>query len=119
PGYFYPVTLVSDVADGVPLVDEEQFGPALPIVTYARLEDAIAAANRGPYGLGGSVWTADPERGEAGAERPECGTAWVNCHMDLSHAAPFGGVKSSGLGRENGRWGIDEYCDLQVISRAR
>jgi acyl-CoA reductase-like NAD-dependent aldehyde dehydrogenase len=81
--------------------------------------DAVARANRSHYGLSGSVWTADVAQGEAIARRLECGTAWVNQHMELRHEAPFGGWKWSGVGRENGGWGIDEYCELQVISSTR
>ena len=119
PGYFYPPTIVTDVTDGVRLVDEEQFGPVLPIMTFRSVDDAVARANRSHYGLSGSVWTADVARGETIARQLECGTAWVNQHMELRHEAPFGGMKWSGVGRENGRWGIDEYCELQVISSTR
>jgi acyl-CoA reductase-like NAD-dependent aldehyde dehydrogenase len=119
PGYFYPPTLVTDVAEGVRLVDEEQFGTALPVIPYHDLDDALAQANRTHYGLGGSVWTADVAKGEELAERLECGVAWVNQHASLPPTAPFGGVKWSGVGRENGRWGIEEFCELQVVNAAR
>ncbi|HLK12325.1 MAG TPA: aldehyde dehydrogenase family protein [Candidatus Binatia bacterium] len=119
PGYFYPPTLVTDVGEGVRLVDEEQFGPALPVIPYRDLDDAFAQANHTHYGLGGSVWTADPARGEALAQRLECGTAWVNQHLSLSPRIPFGGVKWSGIGRENGPWGVDEFCELQVVNVAK
>jgi hypothetical protein len=65
PGYFYPITLVADVTDGVPLVDEEQFGPALPIIRYSDVDEVIERANRNPAGLGGSVWSSRPGEGEA------------------------------------------------------
>ena len=116
PGYFYPPTLVTGIGEGVRLVDEEQFGTALPIIPYSDVEDALAQANRSHYGLGGSVWTADIARGEEIAQRLECGTAWVNQHIETGAFAPFGGMKWSGIGRENGRWGIEEFCDLQVVS---
>jgi len=115
-GYFYPPTLVTDVGEGVRLVDEEQFGTALPIIPYRHVDDALAQANRSHYGLGGSVWTRDVAAGEALAQRLECGTAWVNQHIDTGAFAPFGGVKWSGLGRENGRWGLEEFGELQVVS---
>jgi acyl-CoA reductase-like NAD-dependent aldehyde dehydrogenase len=118
PGFFVPPTLVTDVAADLPLVREEQFGPVLPILPYREVDDAIAAANATPYGLCGSVWTRDAGRGAAIARRLECGTAWVNQHLELSPEAPFGGVKWSGIGYENGLWGIDGYCDLQVIQVA-
>jgi acyl-CoA reductase-like NAD-dependent aldehyde dehydrogenase len=119
PGYFYPPTLVTDVGEGVRLVDEEQFGTALPVIPFRDVDDALAQANRTHYGLGGSVWTRDPERGEALARRLECGTAWVNQHTNVSARVPFGGMKWSGVGRENGPWGIDEFCELQVVNVAR
>jgi len=119
PGYFYPPTIVTDVGEGVRLVDEEQFGTALPVIPYRDLDDALAQANRTHYGLGGSVWTNDVARGEEIAQRLECGTAWVNQHMSMSAKVPFGGVKWSGLGRENGKWGIEEFCELQVVNAAR
>jgi acyl-CoA reductase-like NAD-dependent aldehyde dehydrogenase len=119
PGYFYPPTLVTDVGEGTRLVDEEQFGTALPVIPYRDLDDVLGQANRTHYGLGGSVWTNDTARGEEIAERLECGTAWVNQHLNLSGKVPFGGVKWSGLGRENGRWGIEEFCELQVVNTAK
>jgi acyl-CoA reductase-like NAD-dependent aldehyde dehydrogenase len=119
PGYFYPPTLVTDVGESVRLVDEEQFGTALPVIPYRDLDDAFAQANRTHYGLGGSVWTSDVAKGEALAERLESGTAWVNQHLALAPNIPFGGVKWSGIGRENGPWGVDEFCELQVVNAAR
>ena len=119
PGYFYPPTLVTDVGEGVRLVDEEQFGTALPVIAWRDLDDVVAQANRSHYGLGGSVWTRDVARGEELAARLECGTAWVNQHFNVTANMPFGGVKWSGIGRENGRWGLEEFCDLQVVSVAR
>jgi acyl-CoA reductase-like NAD-dependent aldehyde dehydrogenase len=107
---------VADLGEGVRLVDEEQFGTALPLVPYRDVDDALAQANRSHYGLGGSVWTRDVRAGEDLARRLECGTAWVNHHMTTGAFAPFGGMKWSGLGRENGRWGIEELSDVQVIS---
>ncbi len=117
-GFFYKPTIVADLAAEARLVAEEQFGPALPIVPYRDLDDALAQANATRFGLSGSVWSADVARAAEVARRLECGTVWVNKHMDLSHDAPFGGVKWSGVGRENGHWGIDEYCDLQVVNVA-
>jgi acyl-CoA reductase-like NAD-dependent aldehyde dehydrogenase len=116
PGFFYPPTIVADVPPDARLVLEEQFGPVLPVVRVDDVDTAVARANDGPFGLSGSVWTADVERGEAIARRLVCGTTWVNAHMDLGHDAPFGGRKWSGVGHENGPWGIDGYCDWQVVN---
>ena len=115
-GYFYPPTIVGDVGEGVRLVDEEQFGTALPILKYSRLEDAIEQANRTHYGLGGSIWTGNLTRGMELVQELECGTGWVNHHMDITPYAPFGGCKWSGLGYENGRWGYDEFTEMQVVN---
>lgn len=118
-GYFYEPTIVTDVSDGVRLVDEEQFGPALPIVEYTDIDDALRRANSGMFGLGGSVWSADTERAAAVAQRLETGLSWVNTHTALSPALPFGGAKWSGLGTEGSPRGLDGYSDFQVIYRAR
>lgn len=114
-GYFYPVTLVADVDHGVPLVDEEQFGPVLPIIRYSDVEAVIAKANDSPFGLGGSVWSRDLDAARALASRLECGTAWVNKHGAIQPNAPFGGVKGSGLGVEFGEEGLAEYTTIQTV----
>jgi acyl-CoA reductase-like NAD-dependent aldehyde dehydrogenase/prolipoprotein diacylglyceryltransferase len=118
-GYFYPPTLVTGLAEGVRLVDEEQFGPALPILTYRDLEEAVERANRTRYGLSGSVWSADPERAAEVAGRLECGTAWVNQHLAILPNAPFGGAKWSGLGVENGPWGLLGFTEIQTLHIAK
>lgn len=114
-GYFYPITLVADVSDGCPLVDEEPFGPILPIIRFSDVEDAIARANNSSNGLGGSVWSADVEKATQLASRLECGTAWVNNHAMLHPGAPFGGVKDSGIGVEFGQYGLEEYTSIQTL----
>ncbi|QJP06582.1 aldehyde dehydrogenase family protein [Pseudomonas multiresinivorans] len=119
PGYFYPPTLVSGVAAGVALVDEEQFGPVLPVIPFRDEEDAIAQANASPYGLGASVWTRDLARGEAIAERLEAGLAWVNQHGHIQPGAPKGGHKWSGLGYEGGQRGYEAFSELQVLNISR
>src|SRR5690349_15400466 len=114
--YFYPPTIVTEARPGMTLVDEEQFGTALPILKYNRLEEALEQANRTHYGLGGSVWTGDVARGTELVQELECGTGWVNHHMDITPYATFGGCKWSGLGYENGRWGYDEFTEMQVVN---
>jgi acyl-CoA reductase-like NAD-dependent aldehyde dehydrogenase len=116
PGYFLPPTIVTDVGPGIRLVDEEQFGTALPVIKYRNIDDAFEEANQTHYGLGGSVWTSNLERGEQLVQRLESGTGWVNHHMDILPNVPFGGSKWSGLGYENGRWGYEEFTELQVVN---
>lgn len=115
-GYFLPYTLVADVTDGMRIVDEEQFGPLLPIIRYSDLDDAIERANGLEVGLGGSVWSSDPARAAEIAARLECGTAWVNAHGPISPDVPFGGVKCSGIGVEFGEEGLKEYTTIQVVN---
>ncbi|WP_333748669.1 aldehyde dehydrogenase family protein [Streptomyces sp. IBSBF 2394] len=106
PGYFFAPTVLADVPPDSPVVTEEQFGPVLPVLPYDSLDDAVEAANGTRYALGGSVWSADPERAEAVADRLECGTAWINHHAELSLAQPFAGAKESGVGVAGGPWGL-------------
>lgn len=106
---------IADLHNGDPLVDEEQFGPALPIIKFNDLDDAITAANDSPNGLGGSIWTSDIQRERELAGRLECGSVWINKLGAIQPNAPFGGVKSSGLGVEFGDEGLAEYTDIQVV----
>ncbi len=114
-GYFYPITLVADVDNGVRLVDEEQFGPVLPIIRYRDLDEVIRRANDNPAGLGGSVWSGDPEKARAVALQLECGSVWINKHGAIQPNAPFGGVKQSGIGVEFGVDGLKEFTTIQTV----
>ncbi|MEX0956716.1 MAG: aldehyde dehydrogenase family protein [Rhizobiaceae bacterium] len=114
-GLFFPPTIIADLTNDDPLVAEEQFGPALPIIKYSDLEEAIAAANDSPNGLGGSVWSKDIDKARAVARRMQCGSVWINKHGAIQPNAPFGGVKKSGLGVEFGEEGLAEYTDIQVV----
>jgi acyl-CoA reductase-like NAD-dependent aldehyde dehydrogenase len=116
-GYFYPPTLVTEISDQECLVTEEHLGPLLPILPFREVDEAVARANDSPFGLCGSVWTNDLERGCALAARLECGTSAVNRHGDYHPAAPFGGMKWSGLGRENGKTGLEGCMEMQVVMR--
>lgn len=115
PGYFYPVTLVADIDHGCKLVDHEQFGPALPIIRYTDLADAIAKANDNPAGLGGSVWGRDIAKAKQVASQLECGSVWINKHGAIQPNAPFGGVKQSGIGVEFGAEGLKEFTTIQTV----
>ncbi|MCB1710054.1 MAG: aldehyde dehydrogenase family protein [Halioglobus sp.] len=118
-GYFFPVTIVADIADDTRLVAEEPFGPILPILKFSDVEDALRRANDSNNGLGGSVWSADVARATALASRLECGTAWVNGHAMIQPNMPFGGVKESGVGVEFGRYGLEEYTNIQSLYIAK
>ena len=118
-GYFFEPTILTGVAEDTRIVDEEQFGPALPVLTYRTVPEAIERANATNYGLGASVWSADPLRAAEVAEKLEAGTVWVNTHMQLTHDAPFTGMKHSGLGSEMGLWSIYAYTDPQTVYRSR
>jgi acyl-CoA reductase-like NAD-dependent aldehyde dehydrogenase len=115
PGYFYPVTLVADVDHGCKLVDNEQFGTALPIIRYQTVAEAIAKANDSAMGLGGSVWGTNLEEAKEVAGKLECGSVWINRHGMIQPNAPFGGVKQSGFGVEFGAEGLKEFTTVQTV----
>jgi acyl-CoA reductase-like NAD-dependent aldehyde dehydrogenase len=119
PGYFFEPTLVVGLSDGNRLVDEEQFGPALPIVSYDDLDDALARANATHFGLGASIWTNDADRGADIAREIDAGTVWVNTHQSGVPGQPFGGLKWSGIGVEGGTWGLISFTELQAIHVVR
>src|SRR5690606_19505535 len=116
PGFFIAPTIVRDIAEGTMIVDEEQFGPILPVIKYKDESDVVRRANNTQYGLGGSVWTSNIERGKKVAEQIESGTVWVNNHLDLAPHIPFGGAKQSGIGTEFGQDGLEEFTQRQVIN---
>ncbi|MBJ7441431.1 MAG: aldehyde dehydrogenase family protein [Sphingopyxis sp.] len=118
-GYFIAPTIVRDVTDGMKIVDEEQFGPILPLIKFDDVEDVIARANASDYGLGGSVWSADVGRAAAIAARIESGQVWVNQHIAIGPHIPMAGFKQSGLGVEQAEEGLAEYSQLQVINIKR
>lgn len=115
-GYFYPSTLVADIDNDNPLVAEEQFGPALPIIKYSNLDEAIEMANGVDVGLGGSVWSSDRDRAVEVAARIEAGTVWINKHGAIDPRMPFGGIKQSGYGVEFGVEGLKHLGVPQVIN---
>jgi acyl-CoA reductase-like NAD-dependent aldehyde dehydrogenase len=95
PGYFIEPTIVRDIKEGSRLVDEEQFGPVLPVIKYSDNDDVIRRANATNYGLGASVWSSDTARAHKVASRIEAGTVWINKHLDMAPHIPFGGAKQS------------------------
>lgn len=119
PGYFIEPTIVRDIKEGSKLVDEEQFGPVLPVIKYSDSDDVIRRANATNYGLGASVWSSSSERAHKVAERIEAGTVWINKHLDMAPHIPFGGAKQSGIGVEFAEEGLAEFTQLQIINEAR
>ena len=116
PGYFYPTTLVADIDNDNPLVVEEQFGPALPIIRYSTVDEAVAKANALDVGLGASVWSSDPAAARDVAARLQAGTVWINKHGAVDPRIPFGGAKQSGYGLEFGVEGLKALGIPQVIN---
>ncbi|TCM20801.1 acyl-CoA reductase-like NAD-dependent aldehyde dehydrogenase [Novosphingobium sp. PhB165] len=117
-GYFIAPTIVRDLPDDARLVREEQFGPVLPVLAYDDLDEVIARVNGTDYGLGATVWTSDAERGIAVASRIESGTVWVNRHLDLPFDVPFGGAKQSGIGRQQGIEGMEDFTQPRIVNAA-
>jgi acyl-CoA reductase-like NAD-dependent aldehyde dehydrogenase len=118
-GYFFEPTILTDIDDGTRIVDEEQFGPALPVIPYRDVGEVVERANATHFGLSGSVWGGDEDRAAEVAAQLECGTAWVNTHLALGPSQPFGGFKWSGVGIENGPWGLSEFSEIQAVHRSR
>ena len=114
-GYFFQPTIVTGLSDGNRLVDEEQFGPIIPVIKYSNIEDVIAQANKNENGLGGSLWSSDPEKAAKLATKMETGSVWINDHGAVKPNAPFGGVKQSGIGVEFAKQGLEEYTSVQTI----
>jgi len=119
PGYFIRPTIVRDIEEGSRLVDEEQFGPVLPVMKFSDEEDAVERANATQWGLGGSVWSSDLDKAYALAEKMEAGTIWINKHSELDPTIPFGGSNQSGLGKELGSEGLEEFTQLKIINMAK
>jgi aldehyde dehydrogenase (NAD+) len=119
PGYFIPVTILDNPPEDSRIVQEEQFGPVLPLIKFDDYGDVVARANATDYGLGGSVWGQDEDRAFEIAQRIASGTVWVNETQHLSPTAAFGGMKQSGVGVEGGLEGLLEYTNAQTIVRRK
>ena len=109
-------TIIADVQEGNRIVDEEQFGPVLPVIRFSDASEALERINRSSEGLGGSVWSTDADAARALALRLEAGTVWVNKHAELDPGIPFGGAKQSGIGTELGQEGFEEFTQRRVIN---
>jgi succinate-semialdehyde dehydrogenase/glutarate-semialdehyde dehydrogenase len=114
-GFFYSPTVILDPPHDSPMATEEVFGPALPIWRVRDLDEAIERSNASQYGLGSSIWTADLDRAREAAERLECDYTWINSPTKVYDELPFGGVKSSGFGKEHGEEAFDYYTDSKSV----
>ncbi len=114
-GWFFEPTLMTDIAPEAPVWSDEVFGPVLPVMQADSFDEAVAIANASRYGLGASVWTRDLDTALQAAESLEAGVVWVNQHLRLPPDVPFGGVKGSGVGRENGYGALDRYTRTKTI----
>jgi len=112
--FFFP-TVLENIAPGMPAFEEEFFGPAASLFKAKDAADALRLANASPYGLGGSLWTADPEKGLAFAQRMQTGAVYINSIMKSDPALPFGGIKRSGHGRELSVFGLREFVNVQTV----
>ena len=115
-GYFVAPRIVAHPSEQARVVQEETFGPLLPVLKFADVEEVLERANASRYGLSGSIWSADMDRAAALAARLEVGTAWVNHHLGSDPFVPFGGVKESGIGREMSLIGLQHYMEPRVVS---
>jgi acyl-CoA reductase-like NAD-dependent aldehyde dehydrogenase len=117
PGLFVPITIIDNPPEHSRIVQEEQFGPVLPLLKFRDIDDVVARVNASDYGLGGSIWTANELLGLEIAKRIQSGVVWINESQFLSPASTFGGHKQSGLGVEGGIEGLLEFTNTQTIVR--
>ena len=116
-GYFVQPTVLAGCRPEMTAFQEETFGPVLPVMRVRDADHAVEVANASPYGLGAAIWTSDPAAGEAIATRLETGGAFINGMTHSDPRLPFGGVKSSGYGRDLGRFVLAELVNIKTIWR--
>jgi aldehyde dehydrogenase (NAD+) len=114
-GYFIQPTVFSDVQDDMKIAREEIFGPVMSVIPFKSVDEVIARANRTTYGLAAAVWTRDIGKAHAISNSVRAGTVWVNCYNVLDIRAPFGGFKQSGIGREGGEYGLQQYTEVKTV----
>ncbi len=114
-GYFIQPTVFADVQDEMKIAREEIFGPVMSIIPFKSVDEVVERANRTTYGLAAAVWTRDIKKAHAIANNVRAGTVWVNCYNVLDPRAPFGGFKQSGIGRELGEYGLQQYTEVKTV----
>ena len=117
-GYFIKPTVFTDVQDEMTIAREEIFGPVMQVLKFKDVDEVVHRANTTDYGLAAAVWTRDIGKAHAIADRIRAGTVWINCYDVFDAAAPFGGFKSSGIGRELGEKALDNYTELKTVTVA-
>ena len=115
-GFFIEPTVFADVQDNMKIAQEEIFGPVMSIIKFQDLDEVIRRANTTMYGLAAAVWTRDITKAHAIANNVRAGTIWVNCYNVIDAAAPFGGFKQSGIGRELGEYGLEQYTEVKTVT---
>jgi aldehyde dehydrogenase (NAD+) len=115
-GYFIQPTVFADVEDDMRIAQEEIFGPVMSIIPFKSVDEVVARANHTTYGLAAAVWTRDIQKAHAIANSVRAGTVWVNCYNVLDTRAPFGGFKQSGIGRELGEYGLQQYTEVKTVT---
>ena len=115
-GYFIQPTVFSDVRDEMQIAREEIFGPVMSVIPFKDVDEVVERANRTSYGLAAGVWTRDIKKAHAVANAVRAGTVWVNCYHVLDTRAPFGGFKQSGIGRELGEYGLQQYTEVKTVT---
>jgi len=115
-GFFIEPTVFADVQDEMKIAQEEIFGPVMSIIKFKDLNEVITRANKSMYGLAAAVWTKDISKAHAIANGVRAGTVWVNCYDVFDAAAPFGGYKQSGIGRELGEYGLTNYTEVKTVT---
>ncbi len=115
-GFFIQPTVFADVRDDMKIAQEEIFGPVMSIIKFKDIDEIIKRANTTMYGLAAGVWTKDITKAHAIANNVRVGTVWVNCYDVFDAAAPFGGFKQSGIGRELGEYGLQQYTEVKTVT---
>ena len=115
-GFFIEPTVFADVQDSMKIAREEIFGPVMSIIKFKDLDEVIQRANATIYGLAAAVWTQDMTKAQAIANHVQAGTIWVNCYGVVNAATSVGGFKQSGIGRELGEYGLQQYTEVKTVT---
>jgi aldehyde dehydrogenase (NAD+) len=115
-GFYIKPTIFADVKDDMAIACDEIFGPVLSVIKFKEVEEAVTRANTTDFGLAAAVWTKDISKAHTIAHRLRAGTVWINCYDVFDAAAPFGGFKRSGIGRELGEKALDNYTELKTVT---